>query len=186
MSVLSSSSEHTYLLSETTVAEVAGVRIGLSNVWDDEFIDQQGHKIQAPRATLSILTPSDNGQDIRVAVNDTILLNHKTFCITHISEHNDRGSLTLTEVPHKASLALLSRLWAKLHIMPWLDIFILIILIIIPHLLSGHATKSVAAIIALLIWLALVQPNWRGLFGVFSTLLLIIAIIFFTSALFLN
>ncbi|MFT7622603.1 MAG: hypothetical protein ACI9WU_001776 [Myxococcota bacterium] len=82
---------------ETTVAEVSGIRVGLGNVWDEDYDNAAGETVRGVRGTLAVMGEDpDNDFDQRVAVGDTIRIQGQTWAIVAAVEpESDLGHVTL-------------------------------------------------------------------------------------------
>lgn len=85
-------------IKETTVGNVAGCRVGVSNIWTEEFVDEAGQKRKAVRAGLSVFGSPAPHKDFsgRFYKGQKVTIAGQTFVITEIIEDpKSRGSITL-------------------------------------------------------------------------------------------
>ena len=173
-----SSEAEQFVLSETTVAEVDDVRVGLSNIWEDSFTDNEGHQRHEVRGTLSVMADNpDDDFDQRVAVGDSILIQGIRYQVIQINEGQQLGSLTLEKrtitTPQPSSD------------IPWTDLLIFILCIGLPYIMGKGIAQVGLSVLALAIWFAIVKPTWNGLLGFMGTAILLIhAVALSTIALF--
>ena len=74
-------------LTETTVAELSGVRVGLSRVWEEDWEDASGRPAHGVRATLSVMgdDPEDDF-DQRVGLGDLVTVAGEVWRVVSVSE----------------------------------------------------------------------------------------------------
>ncbi|MCS6912430.1 MAG: hypothetical protein RMK29_11060 [Myxococcales bacterium] len=86
----------TITIAETTVGQVAGCRIGVSNIWTEEFTGEDGRRQRAPRASLTIVGCPGGGTELRVHQGQKIQIGTQWFLVQQVRETpNNRGSVTL-------------------------------------------------------------------------------------------
>jgi hypothetical protein len=85
-------------ITETTIAEVAGLRIGVGNVWDAEFVGPDGQPARGPTAMVSFSDAA--GQDLhreRVHAGSELLVGGRRYRIDAVhAPASGLGSVTLT------------------------------------------------------------------------------------------
>ncbi len=87
------------VIMETAVGELAGVRVGVHSVWDDEWTDERGFGRRGPRATLAVMGEDTDDFDLRVHLGSTVAVSGRTFRVTHIdAPESGLGAVTILEV----------------------------------------------------------------------------------------
>lgn len=92
------SDERAITIQETTVGNVAGCRVGVSNIWTEEFVDEAGQKRKAVRAGLSVFGSPAPHKDFsgRFHKGQKVTIAGQSFVIAQIVEDpKSRGSITL-------------------------------------------------------------------------------------------
>lgn len=82
---------------ETTVGEVAGIRVGVASVIEEEFVLDNGEPQRAPRATLAVMgdTP-ETDFDARVHAGMVVTIAEHAVVVTDVrAPANALGSVTL-------------------------------------------------------------------------------------------
>lgn len=85
-------------LKETGVGQVAGCRVGVSNIWTEEFVDEAGQKRKAPRGGLSVFgsPPPHRDFSARVHAGQKVKIGGQTFLVSQVVEDPaHRGSIVL-------------------------------------------------------------------------------------------
>ncbi|PIE23221.1 MAG: hypothetical protein CSA62_08395 [Planctomycetota bacterium] len=91
-------------LRETTVAQLAGFRVGLAKVWQEEYSDAEGVPRQGVRGTLAVMCEDEEQDfDLRVALGDEVKLGSARYIVSAIDEGEQLGTLTLTQLPPEAT-----------------------------------------------------------------------------------
>ncbi len=87
------------LITETAVGELAGVRVGVHSIWNDEWTDDRGYSRRGPRATLAVMGDDEDDFDLRVHLGSTLTVSGRTFRVTHIdAPESGLGAVTILEV----------------------------------------------------------------------------------------
>jgi hypothetical protein len=85
-------------ITETTITEVAGLRVGVGNVWEADFTGPDGQTTRGPTAMVSFA--DEAGQDLhreRVHAGSELVVAGRRYRIEAVSAPaNGRGSVTLT------------------------------------------------------------------------------------------
>lgn len=85
-------------ITETTITEVAGLRVGVGNVWEAEFVGPDGRPTRGPTAMVSFA--DDAGQDLhreRVHAGSELVVAGRRYRIEAVNApENARGSVTIT------------------------------------------------------------------------------------------
>ena len=163
--------ENTFTLTETTVGDIDGIRVGLSNIWKDEFSDNHDREQHELRGTLAFMFDNEEDDfDRRVAVGDRFSLQNDTFLVTSIHEGGELGSMTLERMVEENA----GTTTPQGKDIPWLDLSILILLIGLPYIAADQAARPWTALGCLVGWFILVRPTWFGLIGFYGTALLLL------------
>ena len=87
-------------VTETTIADLAGLRMGVANIWEDEFKGPDGKSKRGPTAMLSII--DDKGTTLlreRVHPGSEVEAQRHRFRIESINApENALGSITILEI----------------------------------------------------------------------------------------
>ncbi len=159
-------------LSETSVAEHRGIRLGLSNVWEDEVDDGPGGPRRVLRGTLSVMfEQAELDFDRRLAEGDELQLGDELFEVLGVHEGQPLGGMLL----RRKSVQSVSG--STRERLPWLDLSLLLLFLSLPHVLAAPSLSFALALAALFAWLWLVKPGWRGLLGFFGSGLLLLQVI---------
>ena len=87
------------VITETSVGEVAGVRVGVHSAWEDSWTDEGGTTKGGPRATLSVMGDGKDDFDVRVHKGSEVTVAGRQFRVAAIHAPSDsHGSVTLLEV----------------------------------------------------------------------------------------
>jgi hypothetical protein len=87
-------------ITETTVAEINGIRVGAANVWDDDYVTDDGQSHNGPTAKLAVMgdTP-ETDFDVNAYVGKVVTFGNERWRVTAISEPPGAlGSVTLERV----------------------------------------------------------------------------------------
>jgi hypothetical protein len=88
-------------ITETTIADVGDLRIGVSNVWEDSFTDAEGKSQRGPTAMMSVA--DQTGRDLhreRVHVGSAVTVAGHRIVVQNVhAPESGRGSLTLAVEP---------------------------------------------------------------------------------------
>ena len=86
-------------ITETAVAEVAGVRVGVHSAWEESWTDARGITRTGPRATLSVMGEGVDDFDLRVHEGAEVTVAGRLFRVASVVAPIDaHGSVTLLEV----------------------------------------------------------------------------------------
>ena len=86
-------------ITETTVAEINNIRVGVANVWDDDYVTDEGQSMNGPTAKLAVMgnTP-ETDFDVKAYVGKRVNIGGEIWRVTVISEPpGGLGSITLTQ-----------------------------------------------------------------------------------------
>lgn len=93
-------------ITETTVAELSGVRVGVANIWEEENPGAGGAPARVLRATLSVMGEGADDFDRRLGAGDTVLIAGEAWRVVAVSEgQGGRGSLTVERLDRAADLS---------------------------------------------------------------------------------
>lgn len=88
-------------ITETTMADFAGLRLGVGNVWDAEFTGADGKPTSGPTAMVSFAAP--DGRDLhreRVHKGSHVTVSGQTFEIRNVNAPPEGlGSITVSTMP---------------------------------------------------------------------------------------
>ncbi len=82
---------------ETTVGVLSGVRVGVANVWDEDYETEAGEAARGVRGTLAFMgdDPEDDF-DQRVVAGDVVRVNGESWRVVAVTEPpTGLGSITL-------------------------------------------------------------------------------------------
>ncbi len=161
-------------LSETSVAEYRGIRLGLSNVWEDEIDEGGDMPRRLLRGTVSVMFERpERDFDRRLAAGDELRLDGEVFCVAHVSQGRPLGGMSLRRKSTEGD----SKAPPEHQRPPWLDLCLLLLFLLAPHSASDAGHRVGWALAGLLAWFWLARPGWRGLLGLFGSGLLLLQLL---------
>ncbi len=88
-------------IAETAVGEIDGIRVGVANVWSEDYDLDDGTPQHGPRATLAVMgTTPETDFDVRVHPGTVVRIGSVNVEVTSIYEPEGApGSVTLRQRP---------------------------------------------------------------------------------------
>ncbi len=170
-------------LLENAVLDLDQVRVGLANVWEETFEDSNADQQRGIRGTICVMHPdSSRDFDLRVSTGSEISIAGKQFRVIDVSEGKPYGSLTLEQMERTDSgRNELPCSPSNVHAAPSLngiDYLLPIPFLCLPYVANSATARATLAVVCLLLWFILVRPNWRGVQGFYTTILLLLHCLF--------
>ena len=170
-------------LTENTVIDLDGVRIGLANVWEESFDKSNSHQKRGVRGTLCAMhSDSTKDYDLRVSKGDEIVIAGKYFRVINLSEGEPHGSLTLEQIEafetdrndspcHSDEVSCASNL-------NWGDFLLPVPFLYMPYVVNSETGRALLAAVCLIVWVVFMRPKWKVLQGFYTTVLLLLHALF--------